>query len=297
MPEDAPPAGPPPTGPDPDRAAPLEVSPDEVVPAGGRAGGFWAERVPDTATGAGARDGSDRTVTILVIAGAVVLWLAIRSGTIGMSTLVRFGVLIPAIILHEVSHGAVALLFGDPTAKEARRLSLNPIRHIDPFGTILLPAMLILTTGSGFGYAKPVPVNPRRMRSPRNHGLLVSLAGPATNIVLALLTAVAIRATFTPLVYDQFRGGIFGEPPLWAQALLFFGFLNVVLAVFNLIPIPPLDGSAVIERVLPYKYWPAYLRFRQYSMGLLLVLILVVPGDPLSRLFDPAIELWLTLLH
>src|SRR3989449_11424100 len=90
--------------------------------------------------------------------------------------------LIPSVILHEVSHGVVALWFGDDTAKRAGRLTLNPVAHIDPFGTIILPLILILTTGAGFGYAKPVPVNPRNLRNPRDQSVLVSLAGPAVNI-------------------------------------------------------------------------------------------------------------------
>ena len=95
--------------------------------------------------------------------------------------IIAIAVLIPSVILHEISHGWVALAFGDDTAKRAGRLTLNPIAHIDPFGTIILPALLILTTGRAFGYAKPVPVNVGKLRSPRNQGLLVSLAGPAVN--------------------------------------------------------------------------------------------------------------------
>jgi Zn-dependent protease len=185
------------------------------------------------------------------------------------------------VILHEVSHGVVALLFGDDTAKRAGRLTLNPLRHIDPFGTIVLPAMLVLAGQPAFGWAKPVPVNPGALRNPRQQSLFVSLAGPATNITLAVLAAVALRV-FQP-AGDAFR------------ALAAFGIVNVVLAAFNLIPIPPLDGSALIERVLPRQWWPSYLKFRQYSMGLLLVLVLVVPGA-LSRVFDPALELWSKLL-
>lgn len=245
-----------------------------------------------------AEPASNRSMVVLALAGIGVLALAVRSGTIGAETAVTLGVLVPAIILHEISHGAVALVFGDPTARDAGRLSLNPVRHVDPFGTLVLPALLILSTGTGFGYAKPVPVNPRRMRSPRNHGLLVSLAGPATNLVLALMVALAVRTAVPDLTLAQVADPrAFGDPPLWAHGLVFFGYLNVVLAVFNMIPIPPLDGSALIERALPQRWWPSYLRFRQYSMGLLLILILVVPGDPLGRLFDPALRAWAELLR
>jgi Zn-dependent protease len=205
---------------------------------------------------------------------------------------VFLAVLAPSIILHEVSHGAAAYAFGDPTAKDAGRLTLNPIAHIDPFGTIILPAILILSHAPPFGWAKPVPVNPRRMRDPRNHGLLVSLAGPATNIVIALIAAVLIRLFASQ---DIARFGYGDTLPLGTEILLSFGFLNVVLAAFNLLPVPPLDGSAMIERVLPARLWPQYLRLRQYSMGLLLVLIFLLPSV-LSTIFDHAIDLWARLL-
>src|SRR5438270_8616755 len=108
-------------------------------------------------------------------------------------TVIYFGALFLAIILHEIAHGVVALWFGDDTAKRAGRLTLNPIPHIDPFGTVLLPALMVLSTHAAFGYAKPVPVNPGRLRKPREQSLYVSLAGPATNITIALLAAAAYR--------------------------------------------------------------------------------------------------------
>jgi Zn-dependent protease len=229
-----------------------------------------------------------RSTAILVAIGAILLIAAVQQGTIGGDAVLAFAVLIPSIILHEVSHGAAALRFGDDTARRAGRLTLNPLAHIDPFGTIILPAMLVLTTGQGFGYAKPVPVNPRRMRDPRNHALLTSLAGPATNIVLALLAAAAFRMTVDVTTVRELSR--------WQEALLLLGYLNVILAAFNLIPIPPLDGSAVIERLLPARLWPGYLRFRQYSMGILLILVLLAPGA-LSVVFDPATDFWFRLLR
>ena len=192
-----------------------------------------------------------------------------------------FAVLIPSIILHEVSHGWVALMFGDDTAKRAGRLTLNPLAHVDPFGTIILPALLILTTGRAFGYAKPVPVNPRQLRHPRNEGLLVSLAGPAVNIVLAVAAASGLHSVH--------RAGTVRD------VIFELGIGNVFLAAFNLIPIPPLDGSAVVERLLPRAWWPKYLQLRQYSFGLLLLIVLLVPGS-LNRVFDPALRLWGHLL-
>jgi Zn-dependent protease len=185
--------------------------------------------------------------------------------------LVFYALLVPSIILHEVSHGWVALAFGDDTAKRAGRLTLNPISHIDPFGTILLPVLLLLTTHRAFGYAKPVPVNLRNLRNPRDQGVLVSLAGPALNIVLLVAATLAIRSAGLGI------GNPFVDGDLPHMALLAFGLGNLLLAVFNLIPIPPLDGSAVIERMLPRAWWPQYLRFRQYSMGILLILVFLLP--------------------
>jgi Zn-dependent protease len=198
-------------------------------------------------------------------------------------------VIVPSIILHEVAHGVVALWFGDDTAQRAGRLTLNPVRHVDPFGTLLLPALLALSGLGTFGYAKPVPVNVRRLRNPRQHSLYVSLAGPLTNIALAAVALVGFRMTrpdFVPFV-DLL--------PLVPHACFYLGFVNVLLAVFNLLPIPPLDGSAFVERVLPHSWWPTWLRFRQYGFGLLLLLVFVVPGA-LDRVFDPAIDLWFELL-
>jgi len=196
-------------------------------------------------------------------------------------------VLIPSVILHEISHGAVALAFGDDTAKRAGRLTLNPLAHVDPFGTVILPALLIFAGVPAFGYAKPVPVDLRKLRNQRQQGLLVSLAGPATNIALAVAGALALRATFGDRL--PFAHG------LAYDALLGIGVYNAYLAVFNLLPIPPLDGSAVVERLLPLRWWPQWLKFRQYSMGLLLLLFLW-GGRYLNNVFDPAIRLWAHLL-
>ena len=202
--------------------------------------------------------------------------------------IIFFAVLIPSVILHEVSHGWVALAFGDDTAKRAGRLTLNPIAHVDPFGTIILPALLIATTHSAFGYAKPVPVNPRQLHNPRQQSVLVSLAGPAVNIVLALASALVIHRIGLP--QDINHG------PLLKPVIFEIGYANVILAAFNLIPLPPLDGSAVIERFLPQSWWPRYLHLRQYSMGLLLILVLLLPRVILLPVFNFALTQWARLL-
>jgi Zn-dependent protease len=195
--------------------------------------------------------------------------------------------IVPSIICHEVSHGVVALWFGDDTAKKAGRLTLNPIPHIDPFGTVLLPFILSLSGLGAFGYAKPVPVNVRRLRNPRQHSLYVSLAGPLTNGVIAVLALALFRLT-RPSLY----GLVSVESlPLVPQYCFWLGLVNLLLGVFNLLPIPPLDGSAMIERFLPHSWWPTWLKYRQFGFGILLLLFFVVPGA-LDRVFDPAIDLW-----
>ena len=149
--------------------------------------------------------------------------------------IVFFAMLFPSIILHEVSHGWVAIMFGDDTAKRAGRLTLNPIAHIDPFGTIILPAILILTSHGAFGYAKPVPVDPRQLRDPRNQSLLVSLAGPATNLVFAIVVLVVTRVFWEP------------EHVVFWAAMAFLGFLQVTAFVLNMLPVPGLDGYSALE--------------------------------------------------
>lgn len=207
---------------------------------------------------------------------------------IDLQTVIFIAVVIPSIILHEVSHGWVARTFGDHTAERAGRLTLNPIAHIDPFGTVILPVMLALFGGPPFGYAKPVPVNPGNMRKPRDHGMLTSLAGPAVNIVLAVGAALIINGLGVERVFAP-------DASLWVDALVAFGIVNVVLAAFNLLPVPPLDGSAVIERFLPVRALPGWHKLRQYSLLLVFGLVFLVPGA-LNTLFRWAIELWSTLI-
>ena len=230
-----------------------------------------------------------RRALALLVLGVLAVFVLIERDVIGTETVLLLSVLFASVILHEVSHGAVALGFGDDTAKKAGRLTLNPVSHVDVVGTIVLPTILVLANAAPFGWAKPVPVNPRNLRHPRNHSLLVSLAGPAVNIALALLAAVVLRSLLP-------AAGFPVQPSLALRALFAMGVVNVVLAVFNLIPLPPLDGSAMVERMLPARWWPGYLRLRQYSMGVLLILVLLLP-QALDRLFDPAVDGWLRLLE
>jgi Zn-dependent protease len=208
-----------------------------------------------------------------VLAGAVVVIALVAHHNISQQDIILFCVIVPSILLHEISHGYVARIFGDDTAQRAGRLSFNPLVHIDPVGTLLVPALLALGGFGVFGWAKPVPVNTARLRSPRNQGVLVSLAGPMTNIILAGLSAEIFIHFVRPQLSYSF--------PLWAQIVFYFSLANVGLAVFNLIPLPPLDGSVLFERLLPSRYWPTYLRIRPYTMMIVLGLVM------LNFLFNP----------
>jgi Zn-dependent protease len=199
--------------------------------------------------------------------------------------LVFFGCLFFAIILHEISHGVVALLFGDDTAKRSGRITLNPLPHIDPFGSVLLPAILTISGFGAFGWAKPVPVNPNKLRNPRREMLFVGLAGPFSNFVLMVLAAVAARAAYGAYTGDASR---IADLPLVIQVLLFFALGNLLLGLFNLLPIPPLDGSSLIERVLPRQWLPNWYRFRPY--GILVLLLLGLSTNVFGRLFGPFID-------
>jgi len=156
-------------------------------------------------------------------------------------------ILIFSVVIHEVSHGAVANFLGDPTAKYAGRLTLNPIKHLDPIGSIILPLFLIIMiqiTGGGiiFGWAKPVPINPFNFRDQKYGSAKVSLAGPAANLALALFFGLLLR--FLPIAS--------GASDL-ALIFSYIVYINILLAVFNLLPIPPLDGSHILFTFLPGK--------------------------------------------
>jgi Zn-dependent protease len=188
-----------------------------------------------------------------------------------LTALALIPALIIAIVFHEVAHGWTALMLGDPTAKERNRLSLNPIRHVDPFGTLILPGLLALTGAPVFGWAKPVPVTKERLDNPRWGMMAVAAAGPGTNLVLATLGAIALG-----LVTRSLEGGA-GVPEFAVSALYVFILLNVFLALFNLLPIPPFDGSHIVEGLLPERAARTYERLRPFGFPLLFLLLLVVP--------------------
>ncbi|MXP42514.1 site-2 protease family protein [Altererythrobacter soli] len=199
-------------------------------------------------------------------------------------TLVAAMVLIPALVIaivfHEVAHGWAALALGDPTAKERRRLTLNPIRHVDPIGTLLVPGFLALVGGPIFGWAKPVPVVKGRLDNPRFGMMAVAAAGPGTNFVLAAIAAVALGLTL-PLGAQflgtetglSMLGGADGTADLFATGLFYFILTNVFLGMFNLLPIPPFDGSHIVEGALPRRWVHHYERLRPFGMLLLVALI------------------------
>jgi len=181
--------------------------------------------------------------------------------------------LILAIVFHEVAHGYTARLLGDPTASQRKRLSLNPLRHIDPIGTIILPGMLKLAGAPVFGWAKPVPVNPLRLGNPRRDMMLVAAAGPGSNLVLAAIGAILLGLLARSVTSPEPGIGI----AFVAANLSNFIAINVFLAMFNLLPIPPFDGSHIVEGLLPEDAARAYARLRPYGFVLLLTLLLVVP--------------------
>jgi Zn-dependent protease len=201
-------------------------------------------------------------------------------------TLILFGGLIVAVILHEISHGVVALWLGDDTAKRAGRLTLNPIPHIDPFGSIILPALGALSGVAILGYAKPVPVNPGRLHNPKRDYLWVSLAGPATNLFLMSIAALAAHFVFQGITHPG--SGQLIDYPLGFRVLFLFAIVNLGLGVFNLLPIPPLDGSAIFEQFMPDSWRPGWYRFRQY--GILILFALVFWTGLGEKVIDPLIH-------
>lgn len=176
-------------------------------------------------------------------------------------------ILLFSVIIHEVAHGLAALYFGDRTAERAGRLTLNPLPHIDPIGTILLPLALILTRSPIiFGWAKPVPVNPLNFSDIKKGELMTSLAGVLSNLFLAISAAIIYRLT----------GGIASDTAL--AVLKFTVDINLILGIFNLLPIPPLDGSKVLMSYLPYNLLKSYQQLEKYGIFIILLLYLIPVG-------------------
>lgn len=189
-----------------------------------------------------------------------------------------------AITLHEVAHGWTARHFGDLTAEQAGRLSLNPLRHIDPVGTVLVPAVLLALGGFVFGWAKPVPVDPRRMGRPKRDMAVVAAAGPLSNLVMALAWAVVARIGLALL----------GEWEWAARPMLAMGYagvvINLILMLLNLLPLPPLDGGRVVAGVLPDRIAHGYARIEPFGLFILLGLLFL---GILSKILSGPFE-WMT---
>lgn len=181
---------------------------------------------------------------------------------------------VPAIVLHEVAHGFVAYKLGDKTAKSMGRLSLNPLKHVDPFGTVLLPLMLMILNMPIFGYAKPVPYNPGAFKSIRRDDFLVGIAGPCANFVMALLGSLVFH------LLEPIQGLLVGNTITLYFYVMFlpqFIMINLVLMFFNLIPIPPLDGSSIIALFIPKKHLYKWYSIQQYSMIVLMIILFICP--------------------
>ncbi|HEX7851588.1 MAG TPA: site-2 protease family protein [Sphingomonas sp.] len=198
--------------------------------------------------------------------------------------------LIIAIVFHEVAHGYVARMLGDQTAAERGRLTLNPIRHVDPVGTLLVPMMLALAHAPIFGWAKPVPVITERLNHPRRDMALVALAGPGINLVLATIAAAVIG------LWNMWGGGLpqIGAGRFVVDNLASFLKINVFLAVFNLLPVPPFDGGHVVEALLPRSLAAHYAKLVRFGFPVMLFLLVILPllaprADVVARIVGPIV--------
>jgi Zn-dependent protease len=198
--------------------------------------------------------------------------------------------LIIAIVFHEVAHGLVARRLGDPTAASLGRLTLNPFKHIDPFGTVVLPMALAIAHAPVFGWAKPVPVVKARMRHPRRDMVLVALAGPGMNFLLAIVATMIIGVTLS-LSEGQPTGAL----EFIARNAVNFLLINIFLAVFNLIPLPPFDGGHVVEGLLPPPLAKRFGALSRYALLIFIFLLLILPmispkANIVARLVSPIVE-------
>lgn len=182
---------------------------------------------------------------------------------------------VPALTLHEVAHGFAAYKLGDPTAKREGRLSLNPLRHIDPFGTVLLPLMLMVLHWPIFGYAKPVPYNPTYFKDPRKGDFVTGVAGPLANLAMAVLAALLAWALYGAAPGLVQQSELFRY--FYLMFLPMFALVNLYLMFFNLLPIPPLDGSSIFALLLPKRYLPRYYAIQRYAFPIFMMAMVFLP--------------------
>lgn len=206
------------------------------------------------------------------------LWSALDFGSM-LDMVLRLAAVLLCLTVHETCHGLAAYALGDPTARQAHRLSLNPLRHIDWFGLLMMFA-------AGFGWAKPVPVNPNYFKKPKQGMALTALAGPVSNFLLALLTLLAARILCDVAAYSETNQRIL-------DFLLMVAVLSIGLGLFNLVPIPPLDGSKVLFAVLPDRAYDWLMRNERYGMLLLFALVFFdVGSNALSKTIQWVFDLF-----
>jgi Zn-dependent protease len=205
--------------------------------------------------------------------------------------IIQFGVVLFAISIHESAHAWMADKFGDPTAKNQGRITLNPIAHIDLIGTIIFPLLLALAGAPVFGWAKPVMVNPYNLRDPRRANIFISAAGPGSNVISAFLGIILFLLLKNMGV---FKGSVGSGIEILLYIFFFFIIINIYLAIFNLIPIPPLDGSGIIEGVLKGEALYNYQKIKPYGF---IILLLIIYAGVLDVVANPIISFILNILR
>ncbi len=204
--------------------------------------------------------------------------------------IIQFAVVLFAISIHESAHAWMAYRFGDPTARDQGRITLNPIYHIDLIGTIIFPLILAFIGAPVFGWAKPVMVNPYNLRNPRRANIYISAAGPVSNIITALAGIIIFLILKSIGLFSG--GGSFGLE-LVVYIFFFLIIINIYLAIFNLIPVPPLDGSGILEGVLKGEALASYEKIKPFGF---IILLLILYTGVLNKIADPIISFVLGIL-
>lgn len=205
--------------------------------------------------------------------------------------IIQFGVVLLAISIHESAHAWMADKFGDPTARNQGRITLNPIAHIDLIGTIIFPLLLALVGAPVFGWAKPVMVNPYNLRDPKRDNIIISAAGPGANVISAFAGIVLFLILKNMGVFKGSAGSGIG---ILLYLFFFFIIINIYLAIFNLIPIPPLDGSGILEGMLKGEAFYNYQKIKPYGF---IILIIIIYFGVLDIIADPIISFVLNILR